>query len=240
MSPVIADAPRRFPGSLVVQARPINDFHIDSASWSDIARLMRGQEISVDGLPVSVRFHEATTAQNAYQLAVGSSSLSRLAENGLAIEASSPRALVLNNIALPALRDTIAERLATQLPISENLMIVALLQFVPTDVRKEFLKGTAQRSSIEDAIAISQSVLAERTNPSDAFTRLLSASDDLVALTHHMKSHQMMVAHLSSLTEGAQVRKSAYVMNDLLQARKGTSAFERIANRGAVLETIGR
>ena len=56
----------------------------------------------------------------------------------------------------------------------------------------------------------------------------------------NVKSHQIMVAHLCSPTEGAEFRKSAYVMNETLNARKSTSAFQRIANRGAVLETIGR
>jgi hypothetical protein len=240
MSPVIADAPHWHPGSLIVRSYPANDFHIDHASWDDIARLMRGQEFSFNNSPFSIAFQDATIAKSAYDLAHRSVSSTRSAENGLSIEGPSAQGSILSNIALPALRDTVAERLASGASVSLDLVLVGLLQFVPADERHALLNGYANRSSVEDSIALSQNALANRSTPAENCPQLLETSDEIIAWTHNVKSHQIMVAHLCSPTEGAEVRKSAYVMNEILSARKSTPAFQRIANRGAVLEAIGR
>lgn len=240
MSPVIADAPHWHPGSLIVRSYPANDFHIDHASWDDIARLMRGQEFSFKTSPFTISFQEATIAKSAHDLALRSVSLASSIENGFLIEGSSGRGLLFSSIALPALRDTIAERLASGTSVSLDLLLVGLLQFVPADERHALLSGYAQRSSVESSIAFSQNSLANRSTPAENCPQLLETSDEIIAWTHNVKSHQIMVAHLCSPTEGAEVRKSAYVMNEILSARKSTPAFQRIANRGAVLETIGR
>lgn len=240
MSPVIADAPRRHTGSLIVRSRPAQDFHVDHASWEDIARLMRGQEFSFETSPFSIAFQDATIAKNAYDLALRSVTSASSSENGFSIEGASARGLLLSTIALPALRDTIAERLTSGASVSLDLVLVGLLQFVPASERRAFLSEYPQRASVESSIAISRDALADRSNPAENCALLLGSSDELVAWTHNVKSHQIMAAHLCSPTEGAELRKSAYLMNDILSARKSTPAFERIANRGAVLETIGR
>ncbi len=240
MSPVIADAPHWHPGSLIVRSYPANDFHIDHASWDDISRLMRGQEFSFKTSPFTIAFQEATIPKHAYELARRSVSSARLAENGLSIEGPSAQGSILSNIAVPALRDTIAERLTSGTSVSLDLLLVGLLQFVPADERHALLSGYAQRSSVESSIALSQNALAKRSTPAENCPQLLETSDEIIAWTHNVKSHQIMVAHLCSPTEGAEVRKSAYVMNEILSTRKSTPAFQRIANRGAVLETIGR
>lgn len=239
MSPVIADAPRRHPGSLIVRSHPTNDFHVDHASWEDIARLMRGQEFTFETSPFTIAFQDATIATNAHDLALKSTSSASSTENGFSIEGPSARAVLLSTIALPALRDTIAERLAAGTSVSLDLVLVGLLQFVPATERRTFLSEYPQRASVEGAIAISQNALADRGNPAERCSLLLGSSDEIVAWTHNVKSHQVMAAHLCSPAESVEVRKSAYLMNEILSDRQSTPASQRIANRGAVLETIG-
>jgi predicted Fe-S protein YdhL (DUF1289 family) len=200
---------------------------------------MRGQEFSAKGSPFTIAFRDAAIAKDAYELALKSASVEQLAENGLRIEGLSYRGFVLNSIGLPALRDTLAERLTSGAAVSLDLVLAGLLQFVPADERQSLLRGYVRRSLVENFITNAQCALVERGNPAEGCLRLLSAADEIVAWSHNVKSHQVMVAHLCSPTEGAEVRKSAYAMNEILSDRASTIAFQRIANRGEVLETIG-
>ena len=239
MSSLTAEAPRIYPGAPIFRSLPAHDFHVDTASWNDIDRLMRGQHFSVEGSPFTIAFRDATIAKDVYELALKSASVEQLADNGLCLEGRSYRGFVLNNIALPALRDTLAERLTSGAAVSLDLVLTGLLQFVPADERQSLLRGYVRRSLVENFITTTQSALVERGNPAEGCLRLLSAADEIVAWSHNVKSHQVMVAHLCSPTEGAEVRKSAYAMNEVFSARADTVAFQRIANRGKVLETIG-
>lgn len=239
MLPATADAPRQHPGSLIVRSRPTNDFHVDHASWDDIARLMRGQVLSSSTSPFTIAFQDATIATSACNLALRSVSSASSSENGFSIEGASARGLILSNIALPALRDTIAERLASEASVSLDLVLVGLLQFVPATERHALLSEYPQRACVESSIAISQKALVNPDNAADHISLLRASADEIVAWIHNVKSHQIMAAHLCSPTERAELRKSAYLMNEILSDRESTPAYQRIANRGAVLETIG-
>jgi hypothetical protein len=200
---------------------------------------MRGQEFSFHTSPFSIAFQDATIAKEAHDLALRTTSIASSSENGLSIKGSDGSRLLFSSIALPALRDTIAERLTSGTSVSLELVLVGLLQFVPATERHAFLSGYPQRTSVESAIALSQKALADRSTVAESCSLLLGSSDEIVAWTHNVKSHQIMAAHLCSSTESAGLRKSAYLMNGILSDRQSTPAYQRIANRGAVLERSG-
>lgn len=242
MSNLSAESPRRYSGSLIVRSHPINDLHIDSVHWSDIAGQLLGKKISSIGSTDTISFEKATTVHTAWHVALQALSLSSLRESGFPLEAPSSRATILNNVALPALRDTIAERLTAGAAVSEELLVVGLLQFMPVAARAAFVAAYCPTSSIEESIQISTQALGVTSlghSIPEQYQKLPEVSDEIVALTHHVKSHQLMAAHLCMPADGAQIRKSGYAMNQFLDTRTTTSAHARIANRGKVLESLG-
>jgi hypothetical protein len=242
MPHISAQSSRRYPGSLIVRTHPINDLHIDSVHWSDIADQLLGKKISSISSADSISFEKATTVHTACHVALQALSLSSLRESGFPLEAPSSSATILNNVALPALRDTIAERLTAGATVSEELLVVGLLQFVPVSARAAFVAAYCPTSSVEESIQIATQALAATTSDRsvpEQYQKLSEISDEIVALTHHVKSHQLMAAHLCMPSDGAQIRKSGYAMNDFLNTRTNTSAHVRIVNRGKVLESLG-
>jgi len=215
-----------------------------SAYWSDIASTLLGREISLRGGEETMLFEHGMLLQSAYQVALQSiSSPSSLKASGLPVDAPSTYATTLNNIVLPALRDLVTERVIAGEPVSEDVMLAALLQFVPARERATFFAAfcPSQGAAIEELIGLSSRALLAPLGQDtpQAYSRVREASDELAAWTHLVKSYYVMAAHLCAPNESSQVRKTAYAMNDAFGANNSPSAHERIINRGQVLESIG-
>lgn len=237
------EASRRHPGALVVRSRPENDFHFESASWSDITRVMRGQDVLEHGTGKATEFEQSTTIHDAYQLALTEISGASLLELGFVNHIASPRALVLNSIALPALRETIVGRLVTGEPIPEEVFLAGLLQFVPEEARTTFYAVHPGTGSAEESIQLLARALSVHTGSEavkSSYLHMMSCPGEVATLAHLVKSHQLMLAHLFAPADGVKFRESGYAMNSVFGDEKSPVAFERIVNRGQVLESIGR
>lgn len=245
MSSFSQEPQRAYPGELIVRTRPTKDFDMPSVYWSEIASTLVGRQVSLGTAEGAVLFEQAPLLQSAYQLALQSiASPSSLKACGIPVQASLPHASALNNIALPALRDLINQQIISGAPISQEVILVALLQFVPARERATFFAAfcPSQGAAIEELIELSMQALfappSQQGTP-EQYTRLMSSSDELVAWTHLAKSYCVMAAHLCAPNESSQIRKGAYVMNDVFGVRASPLAHERISNRGQVLESIG-
>jgi hypothetical protein len=245
MSSFSHEAQRTYPGELIVRTHPMNDFDMPSVHWSEIASTLVGRAISLGDTARTVQFEQAPLLQDAYRLALQSiSSPSSLKASGLPIQAALPHASVLNNIALPALRDLISQEKVADSPISQELILVALLQFVPVRARATFFAAfcPSQSAAINELIDLSTQALfappLQQGTP-EPYTRLMSSSDELVAWTHLVKSYHVMVAHLCAPAEGSEIRKSAHAMHEAFGEAASPLAHKRISNRGKVLESNG-